>query len=111
MSVDMSYRDRRLAQRLEDPEFREHYERAERQIAQIDSLMQMLDVLRESAGKSKAQLARDIDKNPAAIRRLFSSEVNPELKTVVALAEALDADVVIRPRRRAQRRLRAAATA
>lgn len=111
MSVDMSYRDRRLAQRLEDPAFREEYERAERQIAQIDSLMQMLDVLRESAGKSKAQLARDVDKHPAAIRRLFASEANPELKTVVALAEALDADVVIKPRRRARRRLRAAAAA
>lgn len=104
MSTDISYRDRRLAQRLEDPEFRAEYERAQREIAQIDSLMQKLDCLREEAGMSKAQLAREIDKNPASIRRLFTSEANPELKTIVAIAEALDAEVIVKPRRAKRRR-------
>ncbi len=104
MSIDMSYRDRRLAERLEDPEFRVEYERSQREIAQVDAVMRMLDGLRLEAGKSKAQLAREIDKNPASVRRLFTSEVNPELKTIVAMAEALDAEVVIRPRRRSRRR-------
>jgi DNA-binding phage protein len=104
MGIDITYRDRRLAARLEDPEFRTEYERAQREISQIDSLMQMLDDLREAAGKSKAQLARDIDKNPASIRRLFTSEANPELKTIVAIAEALDAEVIVKPRRRSRRR-------
>lgn len=110
MGIDMTYHDRRLARRLEDPEFRIEYERSQREIAQVDTVMRMLDGLRQEAGKSKAQLARDIDKNPASIRRLFSSEVNPELKTIVAMAEALDAEIIVRPRRRQRRRqMRAAA--
>jgi DNA-binding XRE family transcriptional regulator len=109
MGTDMSYRDRRLAQRLEDPGFREEYERAQRQISQIDAVMRQLDNLREEAGKSKAQLAREIDKNPASVRRLFTSEVNPELRTLVAIAEALDADLVVRRRKRRSRLTPAAA--
>jgi DNA-binding phage protein len=110
MSTDMSYRDRRLAQRLEDPEFRAEYERSQREIAQVDAVMRMLDDLRLEAGKSKAQLARDIHKHPASVRRLFTSEVNPELKTIAAMADALDAEIVVKPRRRHHRnKLRAAA--
>jgi len=92
---------------MDDPAFRAEYESAQRQIAQIDAVMRRLDALREEAGKSKAQLARDIDKNPATVRRLFSSEVNPELKTLVAIAEALDADLVVKPRSRRRKRVAA----
>lgn len=95
-----SYHDRRLARRLEDPEFRTEYERELRQIQAIDELVHRLDVLRADRGLSKADLARAIDKNPAAVRRLLTASGNPELKTVVAMAEALDADVVIVPRDR-----------
>ena len=112
MTKGMTYRDRRLAERLADPEFREEYGRARREIDQIDSVMQALDELRVAAGISKAQLAREIEKNPASIRRLFTSEVNPELKTVVAMAEALGAEVVVRPRKAARKvGVRAASTA
>jgi ribosome-binding protein aMBF1 (putative translation factor) len=100
MTLDTSYRERRLRQRLdEDPVFRAEYERAEREIAGVDSLMRMLDDLREGAGVSKADLARAISRNPASVRRWFTGDANPELKTVVALADALDAEVVIRPRK------------
>lgn len=98
MPVDTSYRQRRLEQRLEDPEFREAYLQASNEIAQVDAVIRMLDELRVEAGKSKAQLAREIDKNPASIRRLFTSEVNPELKTVAALASALGAEILVRKR-------------
>ena len=37
------------------------------------------------------------------IRRLFTAQVNPELRTVAALADALDADIRIIPRRRRRR--------
>ena len=47
---------------------------------------------------TKAGLARAIGKNPAVIRRLLTASGNPELKTFVALANALDADVVLVPR-------------
>lgn len=96
--VDTSYHKRRLDARLKDPEFRAEYERARAEIAQVDSIMRMLDHLREEAGFSKAELARQIGKDPASVRRLFTAQVNPELKTIAALAQALDAEVQIVPR-------------
>lgn len=97
--VNTSYHKRRLAQRLKDPELRSEYERARAQIAQIDSVMRTLDHLREEAGFSKAELAREIGKDPASIRRLFTAQVNPELKTIAALAQALDAEIQVVPRK------------
>ena len=40
---------------------------------------------------TKAELAREIGKNPASVRRLYAASANPELRTVVAIADALDA--------------------
>jgi ribosome-binding protein aMBF1 (putative translation factor) len=98
---DTSYHDRRLARRLkEDPEFRAEFQRQRRAIAQIDAVVRQLDRLRERAGLSKAELARQVGKDPASIRRLFTAEVNPELKTVAAVASALGAEVKIVTRRR-----------
>jgi len=94
-ALDASYHQRRLAQRLEDPTFRAEYERARTEIRQVDEVMRTLDSLRESAGITKAELARKIGKDPASIRRLFSSESNPELKTIVAMAAALNAKIEI----------------
>jgi hypothetical protein len=49
----------------------------------------------------KSDLAREIDKNPSSIRRLLTlSGSNPELRTVVAMANALDADLRLVPRSR-----------
>jgi ribosome-binding protein aMBF1 (putative translation factor) len=104
-TIDTSYHDRRAARRLQDdPEYRAEYERFRRQIEQIDRVVNALDELREGAGLSKAELARRIGKDPASVRRLFSAEVNPELKTLAALADALDAEVTIQPRRTGKRR-------
>jgi DNA-binding phage protein len=101
--LDTSHHDRRLTRRLEeDPEFRAEYERASHEVAAIDAVVHMLDGLREAQGLSKADLARAIDKNPASIRRLLTSRGNPELRTIVAIAAALDAEVKIVPRRRAK---------
>ena len=98
------YHDRRLARRLEDPAFRAEYGRQRREIDSVDSIVRMLDALREQHGLSKADLARAIDKNPASVRRLLTAPVNPELRTVVAIAEALDAEVQIVPRKPARSR-------
>ena len=97
-TTDENFHDRRLARRMEDPEFRAEYERASREIRAIDTIVNALDGLREDHGLSKAELARAIGKNPAAVRRLLTAPANPELRTVVAMADALDADVVIVPR-------------
>ncbi|MGH2969399.1 MAG: helix-turn-helix domain-containing protein [Solirubrobacteraceae bacterium] len=111
IAQDTSFHDRRLARRLnEDPEFRAEFERQQREIAVIDAIVNKLDALRAQHGMTKADLARAIDKNPAAVRRLLTASGNPELRTVVALAEALDADVQIVPRKTSKRARRASKT-
>ncbi len=105
--IKTSRHRRFLDEQLRDPEFRVEYDRVREQIAQVDAVVAELDRLRIEAGCSKAELARRIGKNPAAIRRLFTAEVNPELRTVAALAAALNAKLRIvhdehkKPRRRA----------
>jgi DNA-binding phage protein len=99
-----SIHDRLLADRMKDAEFRAEFERASREIMAIDRIVNELDALRATHGLTKAELAREIGKNPASVRRLFTAPANPELRTVVAIADALDADVVILPR--SQRRKR-----
>jgi len=96
-TLDTSYHKSRLAERMQDPEFRREYEAARKQIDQVDAVVRALDQLRVEAGLPKAELARRIGKNPAAVRRLFSSAANPELETVAALAVALDAEIQIVP--------------
>lgn len=88
---------------MEDPEFRVEYERMRRELAQVNAVMRALDELRDEAGWSKAELARQIGKNDASVRRLFTAEVNPELRTVAAMAAALGAEIKIVSRRRTRR--------
>jgi ribosome-binding protein aMBF1 (putative translation factor) len=98
--LDSGHHDRRLAKRLaEDPEFAAEYARQRRAIDAIDAIIRTLDERRLDLGLSKAELARMIDKNPASVRRMLTAAANPELGTVVAMADALDADVVLVPRR------------
>jgi transcriptional regulator with XRE-family HTH domain len=66
------------------------FERQQAEIAAVDAIVNELDGLRERSGMTKAALARAIDKNPAAVRRLLTASGNPELRTVVAIAQALD---------------------
>ncbi len=103
-SLDTSFHKRRLAEDLADPEFRAEYERARAQIAQIDEIMNQLDHLREESGFSKAELARQIGKTPSSVRRLFTAAANPELKTIAAMATALDAEIRIVPHASTQKR-------
>lgn len=82
--------------------------RQQRAITAIDAIVNQLDDLRVEHELSKADLARAIDKNPAAVRRLLTARGNPELATVVAMADALDADIAVVPRKK--RRPRRTAT-
>ena len=93
MSIDTSYHRRRVSKDLEDPEFRSEYERARREIAQIDAIVRALDSRREELGWSKADLARAVGKNPASVRRLFSSSGNPEFKMITAITAALGGEM------------------
>lgn len=94
--LDVSVHERRRARRMDDPEYRLAYQRAAREIAQTDAVIQELDALRASMGISKAELARRVNRNASSIRRLFTaSQARPELPLVVALADALGAEVRI----------------
>lgn len=104
--LDTSFYERFRTQNMEDPEFRAAYERAARQIAQIDAVIQALDALRIDLGMSKAELARRVGRNASSVRRLFSSSgARPELLLIVSLADALDAEICIAPRKRKARRM------
>lgn len=106
--LSTGHHDRRLQRRLrESPEFRAEFERQQREIAAIDAVINTLDALRTERKLTKAELAREIGKNEASIRRLLTAPVNPELRTVVALADALDADIRIVPRKRTGARRKA----
>ncbi len=109
-NANSDYHDRRLARRLsEDPELRAEFERQKRSIATIDAIVYQLDSLREQHGLTKAELAREVGKNPASVRRLLTAPANPELRTVVAMADALGADVRIVPRKGVRRARKSAA--
>jgi ribosome-binding protein aMBF1 (putative translation factor) len=102
-----SFHERRKAKQMRDLEFRTEYDRARGEIDLIDSVVRSLDELRESKGTSKTDLARRIGRNPSSIRRLFTAQSNPELRLVVQIANDLDADIVVIPRKRTPaRRLR-----
>jgi DNA-binding phage protein len=103
---DTSLHDRWLSEQMEDAEFREEYERERREIAVIDAIVNALDHLRAEHGLSKAELAREIGKHPASIRRLLTAPGNPELRTIVAIADVLDAEIRVVPRKRPSRRRR-----
>jgi ribosome-binding protein aMBF1 (putative translation factor) len=97
----VGFHERRKAERMRDPEFRSEYERARSEIDLIDSVVRSLDELREHKGTSKTDLARRIGRNPSSIRRLFTAQSNPELRLVVQIANDLDADIVVVPRKKA----------
>lgn len=96
--LDTSYHKRMLAAQMEDPEFRDEYGRARREIDQVDSVIRQLDELREGAGLTKAELARRIGRDPSSIRRLFTAKANPELLLVASIAEDLGSEIRIVPR-------------
>jgi transcriptional regulator with XRE-family HTH domain len=81
-----------LAADLQDPEFLREYVRESIRIATVDAIMNALDDARLAEGLSKAELARAIGAEPAAVRRLFAAgnaTPNPTLGTLVDVAAAL----------------------
>jgi ribosome-binding protein aMBF1 (putative translation factor) len=94
-----------VADKLRDPEFASHYAAESARIAVIDAVVNELDELRESAGLSKAQLARAIGSEPSVVRRLLSAQtVNPTLGTVAELAAALGMKLTLQPMSKEERK-------
>lgn len=91
---------------LQDPEFLREYVVESMRISTIDAVVNAIDEAREAAGLSKAELARAIQKEPATIRRLLSSESsNPTLGTLAEVAAALGLRITVEPIPRAERGL------
>lgn len=87
-----------LARDLEDPEFLREYVVESMRIATIDQVVNAIDAARVAAGLSKAELARAIQKEPATIRRLLSSDnSNPTLGTLAEVAAALGLRITVEP--------------
>lgn len=87
-----------LARDLEDPEFLREYVVESMRIATLDEVVNAIDAAREAAGLSKAELARAIQKEPATIRRLLSSDnSNPTLGTLAEVAAALGLRITVQP--------------
>jgi ribosome-binding protein aMBF1 (putative translation factor) len=79
---------------VQTPEKREEYERSVRKMMAVRKMLLAIDGERERRGMSKNDLAELVGINPAAIRRLFTSErANPTLGTVLEILAALRIEV------------------
>ncbi len=79
---------------LQTPEQREEYERAVRRMVAVRKMLMAIDAERERRGMSKNDLAELVGMNPAAIRRLFTSErANPALGTILEILAALRIEI------------------
>jgi DNA-binding phage protein len=96
--------ERYLDAQRKDPAYRVAYGEARERIGRTDELVRSLDARREARGLTKAELARQAGLPPEAVRRLFTMQSpNPTAGTLIALAEALDLDVVAVPKTRSSR--------
>jgi ribosome-binding protein aMBF1 (putative translation factor) len=85
-----------LAHDLQDPAFARQHAIESARIATIGAVVNSLDEAREAEGLSKADLARAVGSDPAAIRRLFGSgRVNPTLGTIAEVAAALGLRITV----------------
>lgn len=92
--------ERYFAKQMEDPAYRVAHEQARARIARTDALVRSLEERRAARGMTKADLARKAGLAPEVVRRLFTMESpNPTAGTLVALAEALDLELVTKPKK------------
>ncbi len=93
--------DQRFDGWMQDPEFVESYRLHRARIEAIDTLMRALDEERERQKMTKADLARRIKADPAAVRRLFTeSRPNPQIGRLVDVAHELGLEITLQRRRR-----------
>ncbi len=96
--------EQRLQQNLQDPEFRDAFEREVRDIARVQEILAALDAAREEAGLSKADLARLTGAHPAAVRKLLTSGAgNPNLLSLVRMLDVTGLELrLVKARKRAR---------
>ena len=88
MSEWRRFRDKVLA---DSPETREEYKR----LAPLYLLISDLIRLRRERGLTQEELARRMGTHQPAVARFESGRVMPSLRFLMALAEALDADLTV----------------
>ena len=110
--------DRYVAGRMKDREFAAAYNEARAGIDSVDAFMRSLEEARATAGVSKARLAQLTGTQPAATRRLLTTDApNPTLVTVMGILKSLGLALALVPNRpharpsRARKTSAAAATA
>jgi transcriptional regulator with XRE-family HTH domain len=104
VAEDVFWKD--LRDDLKDPEFLREYVAQWVRVSTTDSIINSLDEARIEAGLSKAALARAINADPAALRRLLGkSRSNPTLGTVAELAAALGMRVTLEPLNASERQV------
>lgn len=97
--------ERYFEKQRENPEYERAYKEAAATVRAIDKLVRSIDVRREERGLSKAELARQAGLPPEAVRRLFTMRSpNPTATTLVALARALELDLIAEPRTKRARK-------
>jgi ribosome-binding protein aMBF1 (putative translation factor) len=83
---------------MADPEYRHHFVLQSARVRAIDEMVNRLNELRVAQGMSKAALARAIERDPAAVRRLLTAQqVNPTLSMIADLAAALGYRLSLEP--------------
>ncbi len=102
--------ERYFEKQRESPEYDRAYQEAAATVRAIDEMVRSIDRRREERGLSKAELARKAGLPPEAVRRLFTMRSpNPTATTLVALARALELELVAEPRTKPARPTRKAA--
>ncbi len=92
--------DKYFDERMKDEEFALEYAAASAEIDTIDRLIVALDEAREAKKLSKADLAHMIGSKPEIVRRMFTVESpNPTFSTILNLANALDLDLRLVPKK------------
>ena len=82
--------ERYFEQRRKNASYAEAHDRAVAMVRAIDDLVRALDAAREEQHLSKAELARRVGVDPAAVRRFFSNDApNPTAQWLVQVALAL----------------------
>lgn len=85
--------------------FREWADKARKSLAykvakaQSDFAYRLEDLMGRR-GRSRKQLAADIGSSPAYITKIMSGDANFTIETMVKVLDALDADLIIRPKPR-----------
>jgi len=89
MTIDAFWADLQ-SEIQDDPEYARAHLLEWVRITTVDKIVNQLEDQRENLGLSKADLARMIHRDPAAIRRLLSDATgNPTIETVSSVAAAV----------------------